>query len=135
MEYLYKILEVDLVDERLIVGGFFFGGQLFWKVFWLFFVVGFLLFSVVVRQVMVVIVDLLMQEVFGEYVVVLILWGMVGVELVRLVYLCFSFVVVWCCGCNFCWVVVCYVSRVVLLVLIFLIFYLIYLVWVLFVSF
>ncbi len=49
---------------------------------------------------MVAIVDPLMQEAPGEHAVALTLWGMVGVELVRLAYLCLSLVVVWRCGRN-----------------------------------
>lgn len=95
MEHPYKTPEADLAEEKLTAGGFLSGGQPLWKAFWLFFAAGFLLLSVAARQAMVAIVDPLMQEAPGEHAVALTLWGMVGVELVRLAYLCLSLVVVW----------------------------------------
>ena len=83
---------------------------------------------------MVTIVDPLMQEAPGEHAVALTLWGMVGVELVRLAYLCLSLVVVWRCGCNSRWVAARHASRAVPLALILLTLYSIYLVWALLAS-
>ena len=114
MEHPYKTPEAYLADERLTAGGFLSGGQPLWKAFWLFFAAGFLLLSVAARQAMVAIVDPLMQEAPGEHAVALTLWGMIGVELVRLAYLCLSLVVVWRCGRNSRWVAARHASRAVL---------------------
>ena len=103
MEHPYKTPEADLAEEKLTARGFLSGGQPLWKAFWLFFAAGFLLLSVAARRAMVAIVDPLMQEAPGEHAVALTLWGMVGVELVRLAYLCLSLVVVWRCGRNSRW--------------------------------
>ncbi|EIY2731911.1 hypothetical protein ACOAQZ_14970 [Pseudomonas aeruginosa] len=134
MEHPYKTPEADLAEEKLTARSFLSGGQPLWKAFWLFFAAGFLLLSVAARQAMVAIVDPLMQEATGEHAVALTLWGMVGVELVRLAYLCLSLVVVWRCGRNSRWVAARHASRAVLLALILLTLYSIYLVWALLAS-
>ncbi|HCF2592062.1 TPA: hypothetical protein NIA60_003100 [Pseudomonas aeruginosa] len=134
MEHPYKTPSADLADGKPAAGGFLSGGQPLWKAFWLFFAAGFVLLSIAARQAMVTIVDPLMQEAPGEHAVALTLWGMVGVELVRLAYLCLSLVVVWRCGRNSRWVVVRHASRAVPLALILLTLYSIYLVWALLAS-